>query len=400
MKFEQVRDHNGTCVPKLWKRGERLYAALTIPGKGTRRVPLRTPDKHPVSSLTEARAALVVLEYELAQGTQIAGDANCPTLADFTGAYLETMERTKAKDPKTISKEACHLRRWTETTGAVKLDKLGLSHITRHVAARLKSPVISNRTVNLDLVALGNLLRFAKSEGLVRRVVTDDWTPLRHKAPAKRLLTVDEVASFCAACHAYDGAACVADFVKLAAYTGARFASLLALEWSDVDFVRRTVNFHRATKYARSITVDFNEPLEGLLKRLHKLRAPDGKYVLADEDGKQHDPARLYAFIHVVRERQGLPELTPHLLRHFFASMCIMSGVDLPTVADWLGHNDKGVTLAKTYAHLLNGHKQAQAARVSFQNQTPLHDLGVGAQELPVIAASEKAVEFGTEARD
>lgn len=400
MKFEQVRDHNGEVVPKLWKRGVRLYAALTIPGKGTRRVALKTPDKHPASTLTEARAALVVLEYELAQGTQIAGDASCPTLADFSGAYLETMERTKAKDPKTISKEACHLRRWHETTGATKLDKIGLSHITRHVTARHSEPTISNRTINLDVVALGNLLRFAKSEGLVRRVVTDDWTPLTHKAPAKRLLTVDEVAAFCAACDADAGSACVADFVKLAAYTGARFASLLALEWSDVDFTRRTVTFHRATKYARSITVDFNEALESLLKRLLKLRAPDGKYVLTNKDGQQHNPRELYSAIHVIRERLGLPELTPHLFRHFFASMCIMAGIDLPTVADWLGHSDKGVTLAKTYAHLLNGHKQVQAARVSFQNQTALHDLAVRPEELPVEAAVEKAVELGAEPVD
>jgi len=183
------------------------------------------------------------------------------------------------------------------------------------------------------------------------------------------------------------------------AYSGARRNSALALEWSDVDFVRRTVTFRRETKYSKTITVDFNEALEGLLNRLNKLRSPDCKYVLPNKDGQQNH-APLYGVIHVVREQLGLPEFTPHLLRHFFASMCLMSGVDLPTIADWLGHSDKGVTLAKTYAHLLNGHKQAQAARVSFQNQPALQDLRVGAQEPAVVAAGEKAVELGAEPRD
>jgi site-specific recombinase XerD len=53
-------------------------------------------------------------------------------------------------------------------------------------------------------------------------------------------------------------------------------------------------------------------------------------------------------------------------LRHLFATRCIESGVDIPTMARWLGYKDGGALLMKTYIHLLQEHSQRMAAKVSF----------------------------------
>jgi integrase len=61
----------------------------------------------------------------------------------------------------------------------------------------------------------------------------------------------------------------------------------------------------------------------------------------------------------------GLPKLSPHHdFRHIFTTRCIESGVDLPTLARWLGHQDKGELLSKRYFHLLDQHSRRMAARV------------------------------------
>jgi integrase len=44
--------------------------------------------------------------------------------------------------------------------------------------------------------------------------------------------------------------------------------------------------------------------------------------------------------------------ITHHDLRHLFATRCIESGVDIPTVSRWLGHSDGGALAMKTYGHL------------------------------------------------
>ena len=50
-----------------------------------------------------------------------------------------------------------------------------------------------------------------------------------------------------------------------------------------------------------------------------------------------------------------------HDLRHLFATRCIEAGVDVPTVAKWLGHSDGGVLAMKIYGHLRDDHSLSSA---------------------------------------
>jgi integrase len=65
-------------------------------------------------------------------------------------------------------------------------------------------------------------------------------------------------------------------------------------------------------------------------------------------------------------EKVGADRITHHDLRHLFATRCIESGVDIPTVSRWLGHKDGGALAMKTYGHLRREHSIAQAQKVSF----------------------------------
>jgi integrase len=61
-----------------------------------------------------------------------------------------------------------------------------------------------------------------------------------------------------------------------------------------------------------------------------------------------------------------MARITHHDLRHLFATRCIESGVDIPTVSRWLGHKDGGALAMRVYGHLRDAHSQAMAAKVSF----------------------------------
>jgi integrase len=63
----------------------------------------------------------------------------------------------------------------------------------------------------------------------------------------------------------------------------------------------------------------------------------------------------------------GMERITHHDLRHLFATACIESGVDIPTVSRWLGHRDGGALAMKVYGHLRDHHSAAAARRVSFE---------------------------------
>lgn len=62
----------------------------------------------------------------------------------------------------------------------------------------------------------------------------------------------------------------------------------------------------------------------------------------------------------------GMFRITHHDLRHLFATRCIESGVDIPTVSRWLGHKDGGALAMKTYGHLRDEHSANMARKVTF----------------------------------
>ena len=70
-------------------------------------------------------------------------------------------------------------------------------------------------------------------------------------------------------------------------------------------------------------------------------------------------------------QKIAINRITHHDVRHLFATRCIESGVDIPTVSKWLGHKDGGALAMKTYGHLRREHSIAQAQRVTFAPVIP-----------------------------
>ena len=55
------------------------------------------------------------------------------------------------------------------------------------------------------------------------------------------------------------------------------------------------------------------------------------------------------------------PRFTHHCLRHYFVSNAIEKGIDFKTIANWIGHKDGGLLVAKTYGHLRDSHSHEMA---------------------------------------
>ena len=154
------------------------------------------------------------------------------------------------------------------------------------------------------------------------------------------------------------------DLVEFLAYSGLRlYTEAKHLTWDDVDWERREI-IVRGDPETRTknwevrrvpIIGNMDELLNRMMKRLGG--APKGKLLALDEC-----PITLRNACAKI----GVSKLTHHDLRHLFATRCIESGVDIPTVARWLGHKDGGALAMKVYGHLRNEHSQAMAQKVVF----------------------------------
>ncbi len=153
----------------------------------------------------------------------------------------------------------------------------------------------------------------------------------------------------------------VGDLVEFLAYSGLRIHSeAIWVTWDDIDWERKqiVVRGHpvTGTKNNEVRRVPLISNMVSLLKRLKRSSAT-GRILRVTHCNE--------ALTRACKEL-NISRITHHDLRHLFATRCIESGVDIPTVAKWLGHKDGGLLALKTYGHLRNEHSQAMAKKVKF----------------------------------
>lgn len=159
-----------------------------------------------------------------------------------------------------------------------------------------------------------------------------------------------------------------AEFCRLLAYTGLRRGEARGLVIGDLDFGRGIIHVRGTKTEGSNREVPMIPAARALLATLVARRGAE-----AAEAGIDHGPT---SAVLAVGEAQksldracavvGVPRLTHHDLRDAFATTCIESGVDIPTVAAWLGHVDGGALLMRVYAHHRRKHSIEQAAKVGF----------------------------------
>ncbi len=160
-----------------------------------------------------------------------------------------------------------------------------------------------------------------------------------------------------------------ADLVKFLAYSGFRKSEAAHIQWQDCDFAGKNIAVwgdpQNKTKNGESRSVPMIPDMIQLLDRL-KAERPDAKPVdsvmIVHECQKAMDRAAQIG---------GIPRITHHDLRHLFATRCIESGVDIPTVSRWLGHKDGGALAMKVYGHLRDQHSVTMAQKVTFSRALP-----------------------------
>jgi integrase len=365
-RFTSVKDSRNRKVRGLWRRGEKLYMQTRVAGeRSARKIPLKS------IALEAAKAEMAeIRKKKRAEGLPDTGLR--PPFADYARDYL-TFQRTardSGKKPRTIAREDHSLVHWIAAIGNVRLDKITKPMITGFVKSRLQKG-LKPRTVNIDVIVLRNVLKEARDDGLIVNLPTEGIKPKKVKTPVRSLLSPAAFESLCkAAADCGKNSVQLLDYIRLLAYSGARRDEALALKWGDVNFERRflRIGADGSAKNSKARHVDFNAQLEGHLKDMATRKAPDSQWLFPSPQRGQNDvPAKtLRESFLVAREKAELEWMGFHDLRHYYASMAVMSGIDFKTIAEWLGHQDGGMLVGKVYGHLLPEHKQRMAERFVF----------------------------------
>jgi len=410
--FTAVTDSRNRKIRGLWVRGGRYYAQFRMPGeKSARKEPLTKKeggDSVPVENYSEAIAARDELLHSRRHGKPMSPKGRKPLLNDAVAEYIRhhrslaqkdedrrteksrtKVERGAVEDqddaPKkltTVRKEELILALWSAHIGNIALDRITKGHVTSYLENILEAGK-KKRTRNIHLSILRNLLNHFADKGIISHdFPTAGVKLLKHKTPKREFLSTDQLNTLVSAAlltkddkeenPVYRNGQSLADLIRLLAFSGAREMETLRLHWEDVDFSNRILHIGRdgKTKNRESRTVDFNPDLEALLLDMKTRRAPDSPWIFpspkrgtAEEHDCWQNPHKVW---YSARTKAKLDHVRLHDLRHYFASRCVMAGIDYMTIAAWLGHLDGGILVGKVYGHLADEHKKRQADKLTL----------------------------------
>ena len=174
-----------------------------------------------------------------------------------------------------------------------------------------------------------------------------------------------------------------ADLVEFLAYSGCRKGEAARVEGRHCDFGKGEITIHgdpvTGTKNWEVRRVPMIADMRRLLGRIKNERGE--KEFLANLLMRVRE---CQGAINTACKKLGIARFTHHDLRHLFATRCIESAVDIPTVSRWLGHKDGGALAMKTYGHLRDQHSANMAQKVVFtevaSNVVPLPLNGAAVQ--------------------
>ena len=156
---------------------------------------------------------------------------------------------------------------------------------------------------------------------------------------------------------------------KALLYTGCRLGEILALRWSDVDLKRNTLTVVQQKTGKQKVLPIAAELRELLLARP---RGIGDAHVFARPDGAPFAAIELQRAFAIARKLSGIrSELTPHSIRHTFASWLAIAGQPLRTIQELLGHADIRMTIRYSHlspTHLSDAMRAVGAMAESFVN--------------------------------
>jgi integrase/recombinase XerD len=279
-------------------------------------------------------------------------------------AFLEMLAVERGAAPNTLSAYARDLRhvgdflrRRGRTLVSAQATDLG------DYLGWLDKAGFTSRTAARRLSCLRQFYRYLFAESRRSDDPTTRLESPRHGRPLPKVLTESEVGALIDAAHAMPGpkGKRLTALIELLYATGLRVSELVALPEAAV--ARDAAVMSVAGKGGKERLVPLSEPARNAIATYRAVRE---RFLPKGRDSRWLFPSRS-AGGHLTRQQVGLllkelavsagldpTRLSPHVLRHAFASHLLEGGADLRAVQSMLGHAD--ISTTQIYTHVTTRH--------------------------------------------
>ncbi|OGQ98001.1 MAG: hypothetical protein A2521_03420 [Deltaproteobacteria bacterium RIFOXYD12_FULL_57_12] len=281
----------------------------------------------------------------------------------FTAAldrYL--LEISSRKRPNTKAREETSGCRLLEGFRGVTLREITPARVASYRDKRLKD--IGPSTIQKELALLSHLYPIARTEWNLD--VANPVASIRKPSQPNgrlRFLTRDEARHLLDVCKTSRNPK-LHIFVQLLLHTGMRPSEGAGLRWSQIDVDARIVDLTITKTKPRRVPLTV-AAVEIILEIMPERCMQDRPVFLPEKISStiKRRPNLFFrrAFDNAVK-KAGIDDFHMHDLRHTAASHLLMSGADLRTLAEILGHST--MQMVQRYTHLLDDHKLKAIDRI------------------------------------
>ncbi len=224
--------------------------------------------------------------------------------------------------------------------------------------ARLRREGYSNRSLNLVVQALRAYFRFEGADEEAEKL-----KPPKVPRSLPKALTREEVKRLLSAIPPTKKRDRL--IVLLLYGAGLRVSELCNLKRSDVDLERNLIVV-RGGKGAKDRVVPIPAFLSDAIRDYLGTRKDESEYLIVEDRRKRKDrlsPKTVWHLLKKYGEKAGV-EVTPHRLRHSFATHMLERGVDIRAIQELLGHSNLSTTQIYTKVTVEHLRKAQEKARL------------------------------------
>jgi site-specific recombinase XerD len=299
----------------------------------------------------------------------------CPnmTVDSLIAEFLEYLEVQKGCSPLTVQRYRHYLRRFCnwlgENSPATKPDEINLEHIRKYrlYLAHLRGhdgPSLQRVTQSYHIVALRAFLRYLLVQRDIPTLSPDKIELPKQSSRSVAFLNSEQVERLLNSPKiSNNGGLRDRTILETLFSTGLRVSELVSLNREQVDLERKEFGVRGKGNKVR--VVFLSDTAAQWIERYLRERKDNFKplfirYSGAVDTQKKGEKMRLTArsierIVSKYAKRSGLPiEATPHTLRHSFATDLLISGADIRSVQEMLGH--ESIRTTQVYTHVTNRH--------------------------------------------
>ena len=255
------------------------------------------------------------------------------------------------KRPKTLEVEQMFWRQFTEFAKPQKLGDVIPPDVERFKAKR-KRDGLKPQSINDALRHLQAIYNYAKKLGYysgknpflgIKRYKLERNPP--------KYLSKEQIDKVMTTAQEFGGDIYLV--FALGIYAGLRKQEIVNARWEWFDFNQNLITLSSRDRFCLKDSETRTIPLHGKLAEILEPYRQDEGFIFIPDKEKQGKHRYRYEFkraFNTVLRMTKLEWVTPHILRHTFASQLAIAGVSLYKISKWLGHSD--VKTTQIYAHL------------------------------------------------